>query len=176
MAQLGGGMTAVTRVEPKIRHGRRETRQLWALTDPARNARAEEAGGHETPWPHLAQVGRVRRQRVKVQTGEMQEEVSYGITSLGPDEADAARLLEMRRGHWGIENRLHWVRDVTFDENRCQIRSGTVPQAVAACRNLVITLIRHTGRTAIAAALRTYAGRPAAAIALVASTGAKVMK
>jgi predicted transposase YbfD/YdcC len=60
---------------------------------------------------------------------------------LGPDQADAATLLRLLRGHWGIENRLHWVRDVTFDEDRCPIRSGAAPEAVAACRHLVIALV-----------------------------------
>jgi hypothetical protein len=169
-------MTAVTWGEPKLRHGRRETRQLWALTDPALNARAGEAGVHETPWPHLVQVCRMRRQRVHGQTGEIQEEVSYAITSLGPDQADAARLLAMRRGHWGIENKLHWVRDVTFGEDECPIRSGAAPEAVAACRNLVIALVRQAGHANIAAALRTFGCRPATAIALVAAAGSKVMK
>lgn len=79
--------------------------------------------------------------------------------------------MALARGHWGIENKLHWVRDVTFDEDRCQIRSGAAPQAVAACRNLVIALLRRTGVTNVAAALRTYAGRAAAAIRLVATAG-----
>ena len=169
-------MTAVTKVEPKVRHGRRETRQLWALADPAVNACAGEAGEHEAPWPHLGQVCRVRRRRVHLDTGEVEDEVSYAITSLGPTQADAARLLGLLRGHWGIENRLHWVRDATFDEDRCAIRTGAAPQAVAACRNLVIALVRRAGRTDVAAALRTYAGRPTTAIALVAAAGHRVMK
>jgi hypothetical protein len=176
IADLGGGMTAVTRVEPKERHGRRETRQLWALTDPALNAHAGEAGVHATPWPHLAQVLRVRRQRVNGQTGDIQEEVSYAITSLGPEQADAARLLELRRGHWGIENKLHWVRDVTFGEDGCPIRSGAAPEAMAACRNLVIALVRRAGHANVAAAVRTFGSRPATAIALLASAGLEVMK
>jgi hypothetical protein len=176
LGRLGGGLRAFTRRDPKARHGRRETRQVWALADPALNARAGEAGEHEAPWPHVAQVLRVRRQRVDVRTGEITEEVSYAITSLPPERADARRLLALGRGHWGIENRLHHVRDVTFDEDRCAIRTGAAPQAVAACRNLVLALVRRAGHANVAAALRTYAGRPAAAIALVASAGLRVMK
>jgi DDE family transposase len=166
-------MTAVTIREPKVRHGRRETRMLWALTDPALNARAGEAGTHQAPWPHLAQVCRLRRRRVDVRTGEIDDEISYAITSVPPDHADARRLATLLRDHWGIENKLHHVRDVTFDEDRSAIRTKAAPQVVVACRNLVIALLRRAGATNIAAACRTFAGRPRTAIALVASAGLK---
>ena len=102
--------------------------------------------------------------------------MTYAVTSRGPAGADAATLLAALRGHWGIENKLHWVRDVTFDEDRSQIRTGAAPQATAACRNLAIALLRRSGGTNIAAACRTYAARPLHAIALVASIGCHVMK
>jgi hypothetical protein len=132
LARLGGGMTAVTLVEPKVRHGRREERMLWALADPALNARAGEAGTHQAPWPHLAQVCRVRRRRVDIRTGEIEDEVSYAITSLSPRQADARALLTLLRDHWGIENKLHYVRDVTFDEDRSAVRTKAAPQVGAA--------------------------------------------
>ncbi len=176
LAALGGGLTAVTVVEPQVRHGRREVRLLWALADPALNACAGAAGVHRTPWPHLAQVCRLERRRIDCRTGEVTQTVSYAVTSLARAQADAARLLEHTRGHWGIENRLHWVRDVTYDEDRSTVRSGAAPQVVAACRNLAIALLRRAGEPNIAAANRTYAGRPRTAIALVATAGAKVMK
>lgn len=149
---------------------------LWALADPALNAHAGEAGEHGTPWPHLGQVCRVERRRVQCRTGALQVEVSYAVTSLAPAQAGAAHLLALLRGQWGIENRLHWVRDVTYDEDRSQVRSGAAPQVCAACRNLAIALLRRAGVTNIAAALRTYAGRPHLAIALVATAGLRVMK
>lgn len=176
LAQLGGGMTSVTTVEPKVRHGRRETRILWALTDPAVNARAGEAGTHGVPWPYLTQVCRVDRRRVTMRTGEIEREVSYAITSLPPARADARALLTLLRDHWGIENRLHYVRDVTFDEDRSAVRTEAAPQVGAACRNLAIALLRRVGVTNIAAACRTFAGRPTTAIALIASAGCQVMK
>jgi len=169
-------MTAVTVVEPKPRHGRREERMLWALADPALNARAGEAGTHATPWPHLAQVCRVERRRVDVRTGEIEHKVTYAITSLPPARADATRLLGLLRAHWRIETRLHWVRDVTFDEDRSAVRTRAAPQVCAACRNLVIALLRRMGATNIAAACRTLASRPHAAIALVAAAGCQMMK
>lgn len=70
-------------------------------------------------------------------------------------------------GHWGSENRLHWVRDVTFGEDRCQVRTGSGPAALAAVRNTVIGVVRRAGHTNVAAALRTYAGRPEAALPLL---------
>jgi len=158
----GGRIDAVSRVEPKARHGRREARMLWALHDPEWNA--------ALGWPHLAQVCRVERRRSTLRGGRVvktEAEVSYAITSLGPGQAGAARLLRLLRGHWGIENRAHWVRDVTFDEDRCQVRSGAAPQAFAACRNLAVALLRRRGHDNIAEALRTYAGRPRSAITLV---------
>lgn len=166
----------MTTVEPKVRHGRRETRMLWALADPALNERAGEAGTHQAPWPHLAQVCRVRRRRVDVRTGEIEDKVSYAITSLPPARADASALLALLRDHWGIENRLHYVRDVTFDEDRSAVRTKAAPQVAVACRNLVIALLRRAGATNIAAACRTFAGRPLTAIALVATAGCQVMK
>ncbi len=159
-------MTVVT---PKARHGRIEERRLWVLADPALNGYAGSAGTVGTGWPHLAQVCRLARRRVDHGTGEVKEDVAYAVTSLTPAEAGPGRLLALWRGHWGIENRLHWRRDVVFDEDRCQIRSGAAPQAVAACRNLVLTLLRRTGVTNVAAALRTYAARPSLAIRLVAT-------
>ncbi len=172
----GGGVTASTMVEPKARHGRREVRRLWALTDPALNDHAGSAGAQRTAWPSLGQVCRVERRRVQVRTGEAEVTVGSAITSRPPAQADAAKLLAALRGHWGIENRLHWLRDVTFDEDRSQIRSGAAPQAVAACRNLAITLLRRAGATNIAAATRTDAGRPLTAIALVTTANHHVMK
>ncbi|MCC6420710.1 MAG: ISAs1 family transposase [Gemmataceae bacterium] len=152
--------------EPKARHGRWDQRRLWALADPEVNA--------YLGWPHLAQVCRVERWRQQVRQGRIvktEHEVSYLITSAGPERADAARLLRTNRGHWGIENRTHCVRDVTFDEDRGQIRRGAAPQAFAASKNLAIALLRRRRWANIAEALRCYAGRPTRAVALVASAG-----
>lgn len=68
-------------------------------------------------------------------------EVVYGITSLSPDRADAADLLAYLRDHWRIENRLHYVRDVTLGEDACRVRSGAAPQVLAALRNAVVHLL-----------------------------------
>jgi predicted transposase YbfD/YdcC len=79
------------------------------------------------------------------------------ITSLTGFAADPGLLARWIRGHWGIENRLHRVRDMTYDEDRSQVRTGHGPQVMAAFRNLAITTLRLSGATNIAAALRHHA-------------------
>ena len=92
----------------------------------------------------MARVERTRQIGAKVSI-----EVVYLITSLTAEEAGPARLLALNRAHWGIENRLHYVRDVSMDEDRCRVRVGA--QALAALRNLVIFLIRRSGASIPAA-------------------------
>jgi predicted transposase YbfD/YdcC len=116
-------------------------------------------------WPGHAQVLELRRWVTNKRTGETRSEVVYGITSLAPERASAAQLLRLWREHWHIENRLHWVRDVTFDEDRSQVRAGHAPQVMAALRNVAISLLRLCGAENIAAACRRYAARPALALA-----------
>ena len=131
------------------RHGDRwEHRRLWAST----------AMNDYLDWPGLGQVCCV--ERVRRHKGKETVERAYAITSLPPERADAARLLEIWRGHWGIENRLHWVRDVIFGEDQSQVRKGSAPQLLAALRNLVIGMLRLSGVKNIAAALRHYSWKP----------------
>ena len=118
-------------------------------------------------WPGLAQVFRITRRRVHIRTGAVLEEVTYGLTSLAPDRVGPARLLQISRQHWHIENRSHWVRDVTYGEDHSQVRTGSIPQAMAALRNTVIGLLRATGEHGIARAHRRYAAHPWAALALI---------
>jgi predicted transposase YbfD/YdcC len=118
-------------------------------------------------WPGLAQVFQLERQVIRKKTGEVREEVVAGVTSLAPERADAARLLALVRGHWHIENKSHWVRDVTFDEDRSQVRCGHIPQVMAALRNTAIGLLRWAGETNIAAACRRFAAQPVLALALI---------
>lgn len=92
-------------------------------------------------WPGAAQVARIERMR---RIGDKEStEVAYVVTSLPATEAGPERLLELARAHWAIENRLHWVRDVTMNEDRCRVRAGA--RALAALRNLVLWLIRARG-------------------------------
>jgi len=93
--------------------------------------------------------------------------VVYGVTSLRPERATPARLLALVRGQWQIENQAHWVRDVTCDEDRSQVRCGNLPQIMAAVRNTVIGLLRDAGYANIAAACRQLAAQPLQALALI---------
>lgn len=108
-------------------------------------------------WPGVAQVCRIEAE-VK-QGGEESYEVWYAITSVPRDQADAATLLGWVRGHWGIENRLHYVRDVTMGEDANRTRTGSGPQVLAAIRNLTISQLRLEKAENIAAALRRNAAR-----------------
>ena len=84
----------------------------------------------------------------------------YGMTSVPRKKANAKRLLELNRKHWSIENCLHYVRDVTFAEDRSRLRTGHAPQLLAACRNLAITLIHRSGSSQIAASRRALSYHP----------------
>jgi len=109
----------------------------------------------------------VERHVLCPKTGEVREEVVAGVTSLAPERAAAAQLLALVRGHWQIENRSHWVRAVTFDEDRSQVRCGSIPQVMAALRNTVIGLMHWAGYSNIAAACRRFAAQPVLALALI---------
>lgn len=95
-----------------------------------------------TRFPHAAQAFRLQR-RTWDRRGRLREQVVYGLTSLAPDRADERRLLALIRGHWTIEA-LHWIRDVTYDEDRCRIRTGNGPRAMATLRNLAVGLLRRS--------------------------------
>lgn len=142
-------------VEINKHGGRIEQRQLWA---------SGALVGY-SDWPHLALVCRL--ERTVVCKGKTRHEVAYAVTSLSTKEAPPSRLLTLWRGHWSIENSLHWVRDVTFDEDRCQIRTGAAPQIMASLRNLIISLLHLAQVPNIAAALRRHATHPTQALALV---------
>jgi predicted transposase YbfD/YdcC len=106
-------------------------------------------------WPGVAQVCRIQRRR-RLQ-GKEEYEVTYAVTSVPRSLADAATLLQWNRGHWGIENRSHYVRDVTMGEDAGQINSGSAPKVLAGIRNGLITAMRAEGITNIAATLRKNA-------------------
>jgi predicted transposase YbfD/YdcC len=138
-------------------HGRIERRTLTSTT----------ALAGKRDWPGLAQGFRLERWVKEKKSGKERQEVVYGITSLTGEQAGAAALLRLIRGHWGIENRSHWVRDVTFAEDGSQARSGSIPQVLAAVRNVAIGLLRQAGYRNIAAGTRYYAARPWEALALL---------
>lgn len=125
-------------------HGRRETRRIWT---------SEDLNGY-LDFPYVGQVFQIERIVVDLKTHKEQREVAVGLTSLTAKRASPARVLKLNRGHWQIENGLHWVRDVTFDEDRCRVRKGAAAQVLASLRNLVISLLRLAGAQNIARAVR----------------------
>ena len=126
-------------------HGRIETRILQTST----------ALNDYLDFPHVHQVFRIKRQVTNLNGENLREEIAYGLTSLTEAKASKEDLLSYNRGHWSIENELHWVRDVTFDEDRSRIRAGHGPQVMASLRNLSIGLLRRAGyRHQIAKGLR----------------------
>jgi len=138
-------------------HGRREQRTLESSI----------ALHGYLDWPGVAQVLRRTCRRVSTSTGQVESETTYGITSLTRDLAGPALLERFWRGHWTIENRLHYVRDETLGEDRCQIHIGSAPQVLAALRNGILTLLRYHGWSNIAAANRHYAANPQKALQLL---------
>ena len=134
--------------------GRIERRQLWAST----------ALQGYLDWPEARQVCKIER-RVE-RAGTTSTEIAYAITSLGA-ETSPAECLAIWRGHWAIENRLHYVRDVTFGEDASQVRSGAAPQVMAALRNSVLGLLRAAGYTNIAAGMRATGWQAGAALRLL---------
>jgi hypothetical protein len=151
-------VSKLTGARQRSRHGnRQEVRALVVSSD--LNAWAQ--------WPSLGQVGQLTY--TCTCKGKITCETSYIITSLTKEQASPGELLRLIRGHWGIENRVHWVRDVTFDEDRSQVRVGSGPQVMAALRNSALGLLRLKGVRNIAAATRTCAWHAERAIALVTS-------
>lgn len=99
--------------------------------------------------------------------GQTTVEDLYGITSLSRAEANAARLLELLRGHWQIENGLHYVRDVTLGEDNCRVRKGKSAWVLAGLRNAALTLLECLERPSLAEAIRACVLRPERAFRLL---------
>ena len=98
---------------------------------------SEALVGYST-WPGLAQVFEVGRHVLIRETGQEREVVVYGVTSLTSERATPGRVLGLIRGHWGIENKSHWVRDVRFDEDYSSVRYGSFAEVMAVIRNTAI--------------------------------------
>jgi predicted transposase YbfD/YdcC len=128
-------------------HGRRERRTLRATT----------ALNTDLDWPAVAQVGQV--ESVVTEDGKTTTEVRTFVPSVPRSVAGAAQLLTWVRGHGGIANRSHSVRDVTMGEDTSRVRKGSGPEVMASLRNATIGLLRLTGATNIAVALRRNASR-----------------
>lgn len=130
-------------------HGRHERRTLKVT--------AVAAG---LAFPYATQAIQIVRRRRPSQRKKWSTETVYAITSLTPAQASPQQLAAAVRGHWAIEDRLHWVRDVIYGEDLSQVRTANGPRVMATLRNLAITILRLAGATSIAAALRHHSRRP----------------
>ena len=141
-------------------HGRTEHRYVRVAAVPPELAK-------KLKFPTAAQVVAVERERGDLADRMTSMETSYYVTSLSAEQAGPEQLAAYIRGHWGIENRSHWVRDRVFDEDRSTVRVGGAPQALATLRNLAISLLRFAGFTSVARGLRWAAWDHTRALALM---------
>jgi len=138
-------------------HGRLETRTLTCG-----NAHIEDVD-----WPDVQQVVRRECERIISKTGKRTSEVTYAMVSMTPEEAGAATIEGLWRGHWTIENRLHYVRDVSFGEDAGHAAQGATAHALAALRNGLLMLFRHARWPSVPDALAHYGASVARAVALI---------
>jgi predicted transposase YbfD/YdcC len=139
--------------ESATAHGRMEERRLVALNVET------DLPGVLANWPEARQVFLVCRSTYERKRRRHRFEVGYGITSLTREEAGAADLLRLNRGHWQIEAR-HWVRDVTLREDASLVRTGKLPQVLALLRTVTLNRLRLEGVTNFARTMRRLAARP----------------
>jgi predicted transposase YbfD/YdcC len=118
-------------------------------------------------WPHLGQVFKLERRITSLSTGRTKTEIQYGLTSLTAQEASPKRLLAIVRSEWGIENGLHYRRDVTFQEDQTRMTVKSMGQVMAIINNLVISLINHHGYKNHAHARRVFNANPTKALSLI---------
>ncbi len=137
-------------------HGRIETRSIWTT---------DKLGAYIS-FPYANQVFMINREVVNYKTKEVSNELVSGITNLRKDIATPSMLLQYNRSHWAIEDRLHYVRDFTFDEDRSQIKTKNGPQMMACIRNFVISIFNLLGLNKIASSIRFFASKPHKSLAV----------
>ncbi len=155
LAGLPWSEVPVGHTDNSTRHGRTLTRRYKVVT---------VAAG--ILFPDAAQAIQIVRTR-KRRGGRARKETVYAVTSLTAEQAQPRELARYIQAHWTIENRLHWVRDVTFGEDLSLVRTGGAPRLMAGLRNLAISLLRLAGHTNIAKALRRNANHPKRVMKLV---------
>ena len=143
---------ATTAVE--VGHGRRVRRTIKVAAAPA-----------VLDFTGAVQVAQIRRTRTLA--GKKTVEVVHIITSMPSTDASPTQIAAWVQGHWAIENRLHWVRDVVFDEDRSSVRTGNAPRVMATLRSTAISILRLTGTTSIAHATRHHARNTARPVQLL---------
>ncbi len=118
-------------------------------------------------FPHARGAVQVTRRRRSLRSGRWHTETVYAITDLDQLQIHPVEIADILRGHWHIENKLHWVRDVTFGEDLSQIRTRHGPAVMATLRNLAISVHRRHGATNIAAATRRVSRHPGRVLPLL---------
>lgn len=136
-------------------HGRLEKRRL-EITDRLNNY---------LDWHSVGSVMRITRETTRA--GKTTTEVAFAISSKERSAFPARAALKAIRDHWGIENRLHWIRDVVFGEDACRVRSGSAPQVLAALRNTVVTRLHLANVSALTEELERLSSKPRLALAYV---------
>lgn len=139
----------------KLGHGRLEQRTLRLIPD--------ENGYLD--WPGLQQVFQLERRVIQQRTGEVSTETVYGITSLSPDKVTARQLLDWIQDYWGIENGLHYCRDVSLQEDSLRMTNATMAEVTATLNNFIIALVRKLGFSNLAATQRRFDARLTLALA-----------
>lgn len=135
----------------ELGHGRIERRTLYTTT----------ALNDYLAWPAVGQAGLIERVRIAKNTGELlSHERTCFVTSLIPQRASPAQLLQLNRGHWTIENKSHYVRDVSFNEDASRVRKGASAQVMAAFRNVTLAVLRRVGVTRIQEAFIKNSAQP----------------
>jgi predicted transposase YbfD/YdcC len=135
-------------------HGRLEIRRIWC----------DDALKASVTFPHVQQVFCIEREVTQLKKGLTTIEAVYGITSQSTEKAGPEKILAQNRKHWSVENKQHYVLDVTFDEDRSQIRRLNGPMVMTCLRRAAISLLRIKGHTNIAQAFRWLWAKPHVAI------------
>ena len=138
-------------------HGRIEVRRIWCST----------AINDYVNFPHVGQVFAIQRIITDVKRSKTTEEIIYGVTDLDVKDASPEEILQYNRGHWSIANKIHYVRDVTYDEDRSNVRKKNGPQVMACLRNFAMSILRLLNVNKIASALRDFAAKPSLALTVL---------
>ena len=128
-------------------HGRIETRKIWVTS----------TLNHYLDFPYVGQAFAIERESIEKKTKKVSRELAYGITSQAKFDTSAAKILEINRGHWCIENSCHYILDWNFDEDRCRIRTGHGPENITRLRRFVIGIIKTTSLKGVAETMRKLA-------------------
>ncbi len=125
-----------------LEHGRLESRAIWTTT----------GLNDYLNFPYVGQAFAIERQKIEKKTGKVSTEIVYGLTSHTPESSDAARLLALNRGHWGVEAH-HYIIDWNWDEDRCTLRTGHGPENITRLRRFATGLIKSKSRDSVAATI-----------------------